>query len=50
MPLLHPRLRGILQPDGRCLTVAMDHGIVHGPARVPQQPTELIERMFAALY
>jgi DhnA family fructose-bisphosphate aldolase class Ia len=46
-PIPH-RLRGILKADGRCLTVAIDHGMVHGPARGLENTDELIERMIDA--
>jgi len=43
-----PRLRSILRPDGRCLAVAMDHSMIHGPIRGLEDPPALIERMIAA--
>ena len=43
-----PHLRGILKSDGRCLTVALDHGMVHGPARGLGNPDALIGQMIEA--
>ncbi len=41
-------LRGVLGPDGRCLVVAMDHALSHGPARGLERPAEVIETLIAA--
>jgi len=43
-----PLLRGILRADGRCLVVAMDHALSHGPARGLEDPAALIETMIAS--
>jgi class I fructose-bisphosphate aldolase len=43
-----PRLRGVLRPDGRCLTVAIDHSMVHGPIRGLEQPDRLIGELLNA--
>jgi fructose-bisphosphate aldolase, class I len=43
-----PRLRSILQADGRVLTVAMDHSMVQGPVRGLERPEQLIEQMIEA--
>ena len=48
MASIPPRLRGILKSDGRCLTVALDHGMVHGPARGLENPDELIGLLIEA--
>jgi fructose-bisphosphate aldolase, class I len=49
MPTVIPQsLRGILRPDGRCLVIAMDHALSHGPARGLDDPAALIERMIAS--
>lgn len=42
------RLGGILKADGRCLTVAMDHGMVQGAIRGLEDPARLIARMIDA--
>lgn len=42
------RLRGILKDDGRCLTVAMDHGMVQGAIKGLENPAHLIEDMIDA--
>jgi len=41
-------LRRILGSDGRCLMVAMDHALSHGPARGLEDPAPVIETMIAA--
>jgi fructose-bisphosphate aldolase, class I len=39
------RMRGILRSDGRCLAVALDHAMVHGPARGLEDPDALIGQL-----
>jgi class I fructose-bisphosphate aldolase len=43
-----PRLRNLLRPDGRCLTVAIDHSMVHGPIRGLEDPAGLIPKLIDA--
>lgn len=45
---LPPRLRGILQGDGRVLTIAIDHSAVHGPIRGLERPDRLIGELIDA--
>ena len=47
-PTIPHRLRGILKADGRCLTVAMDHGMVQGALHGLQDPARLIASMIDA--
>ncbi|MEP7190874.1 MAG: hypothetical protein ABI901_16915 [Roseiflexaceae bacterium] len=42
------RLRGILKSDGCCLGVAMDHSMVHGPARGLENLDQLIGQLIEA--
>lgn len=46
--LIPQHLRGILGSDGRCLVVAMDHALSHGPARGLEDPARVIETLIAA--
>lgn len=47
-PTIPHRLRGILKADGRCLTVAMDHGMVQGALHGLEDPARLIASMIDA--
>ena len=42
------KLRGVLRPDGRILTVAMDHSMIHGPIRGLGDPAALIDTLIEA--
>jgi fructose-bisphosphate aldolase, class I len=44
-PIIPQRLRGLLRPDGRCLIVALDHALAHGPIRGLDDPGAAIETM-----
>lgn len=41
------RMNRIFRPDGRTLIVAFDHGMIDGPAKGMEQPTDTLEQIVA---
>jgi fructose-bisphosphate aldolase, class I len=49
MPSTIPaKLRGLMKPDGKLLTVAIDHSMVHGPIQGLDDPAALIDTLIEA--